>query len=430
MTDLRTPFSRRSLFSLTAGGATALFLGRTAGAAPALKPTLKPVADAKLRKALDHVPGDYDKLPAHLRELADKLLARAKGAVSSAIARPETAKGDKIAAAGLKFATTLKPARAARLEARSKSLQMAKVSPFGAFAKPGVKLHSVQDFKATMTRVVEAEKLKVKPKPKEPQWQGPLVKKIEFHLNRVRCIEETDESSDSDEILLGGQLVEPNGAIKKIDRWKVSDDFDAGENVFYDYQKCGQLSRADLPDFLEFICPNGGPSDLYAGRKLVSAAIDLAVVPFPSTHALVLIMGEQDEGGFNDLIQDIYAALKDELQAELDALGVAAGSAIGGAIGSLIPGLGTAIGAAIGAALGFVLGEFIEWLVGLFNNTDDLVQTKHWTVQLPSPELSAVQAMGASLPAPAGVWASPIKNLKFRGDGGKYDAHVHWRVFT
>ncbi|MDC0671557.1 glycine zipper domain-containing protein [Nannocystis radixulma] len=429
MTDLRPSLSRRRLFSLTAGGASALLLAQTARAAGP-KPVFKPVPDSKLLKALDHVPGDVVQLPEHLRPLAEQLLARAKGAVTSAIAKPASAKGDKIAAAGLKFAARLTPARATRLTASSEQLQVAKVSPFGAFARPGVKLQSVAGFRATVTKVVDVSKLKFDPKVKTPQWKAPLVKKIEFHLNRVRCIEETSEASDSDEILLGGQLVEPNGAVKKFDRFKVSDDFDAGEKVPFDYEMCGHIPRSSLPSVLQSMCPNGSPDDPHHGRKLVSASLDPQVIPFPSTHGLVLVMGEQDSGGFNDLLQDIYAALRDEIAAELDALGVSAGSALGGALGSIVPGLGTAIGAAIGAALGWVLGEFIEWLVGLFNNEDDLIEAKHWTIQLPSPELSAIQGLGQSLPAPAGVWASPLKNLKFRGDGGRYEAHVHWRVFT
>lgn len=429
MTDLRSPLSRRRLFSLTAGGASALLLSQAARAAGST-PAFKPVAESKLRKALDHVPGDVVQLPADLRQLAEQLLARAKGAVTSAIARPDGARGDKIAAAGLKFAAGLKPTRAARLTAGARQQQVAKANQFGAFANAGVKLQSVAGFRATLTKVVDVTRLKIDPKLKEPQWKAPLVKKIEFHLNSVRCIEETSELSDSDEILLGGQLVEPNGAIKKFDRFKVSDDADAGEKFRFDYQLCGQLPRAKLPPGMQIMCPNGGPDDVHAGRKLVAAGLDPQLIPFPSTHGLLLVMGEQDSGGFNDLLQDIYDALRDEIAAELDAIGVTAGSALGGALGSIVPGLGTAIGSAIGAALGWVLGEFIEWLVGLFNNKDDLIAAKHWTIQLPSPELSAIQSLGQSLPAPSGVWASPLKKLTFRGDGGKYEAHVHWRVFT
>lgn len=417
MTDLRTPLSRRRLFTLAAGGATALALARTAHAAP----SLKPLSDSKLRKALERVPGDLA-LPPHVRQLADTMLARTKTAITAALTRPDDVKQDKVAAAGLKYVAALKPTRADQLKLQASKLQLAKVAP---------KLKPHDALVAAALKVVEVERarLKLKPRPEKPQWQPPLAQKIEFHLNRVKCLDETSDGGDSDEILLGGQLIEPNGNIKKIDRWKVSDDFDAGENVHYDYNKCKDLPPEAVVPPLDFLCPNGGPGDIYRGRKLVTSTLDLQVVPFPSTHSLILVMGEQDEGGFGDIIQDIYDALKGELDKAFEAAGIAAGTALGTAVGSIIPGLGNVIGAAIGAALGWILGEFIEWLTGLFK--DDLIAAKHWTIQLPSPEMAAIRALSNDpLPTPAGVWASPLKKLTFKGDDGKYEAYAHWRAFS
>lgn len=416
MTDLRSPITRRRLFTLTAGGASALVLARAAHAAPALKP----LADSKLRKGLDKVPGDLV-LPAHIRVLAEKLLARAKAAVTAAVVRPDEVKQDKVAAAGLKFVAGLKPARAATFKVQASKLPLAKV-------KPALQIHST--LQADALKVVEIERDKLKARPKAPQWQPPLAKKIEFHLNRVKCINETSDGGDSDEILLGGQLIEPNGNIKKLDRFKVSDDFDAGESVYYDYNKCKGLpsDAAALPPF-NALCPNGGPDDIYRGRKLVGSTIDLQLFPFPATYSLVTILGEEDEGGFGDIIQDIYNALKGELDEAFKAAGLAAGAALGGALGSVVPGIGNAIGAAIGAALGWLLGEFIEWLTALFE--DDLIQARHWTIQLTSPEMAAIRTLaGDPLPAPEGVIASPVKKLTYVGDDGEYQAHLHWRVFS
>lgn len=442
MTDLRTPFSRRSLFSLTAGGASALVVGRALTSeahafAPLLKP-FKPVAEAKLPKGLLVAPGDL-KLDPAVRALAEKMLARVKHGFTTALTKPgEAPKSDKIVASSLKLVAKLRPTRAARAESyaqkivRSSSL---KAKEFGTFAKVGPKVGLSKVFAAELTKVHEVEraKLKVKPRPEQPNWQAPLVKKIEFHLNSVKCLEETDENSESDEILLGGQLIEPNGNIKKWDRFKVSDDFDKGETRNYDYSQCGTIPRDDLPEMVtDANCPNGGPNDQYAGRKLVVSSLDLEKVPWPSTLGLVLVMGEEDDsGGFGEILQDIYNAIKDEIDTELKALGVTAGAALGGALGSVIPGLGTAIGAAIGAALAWLVGEFIEWFIGLFNNEDDLIQAKTWTIQLPSPELAAIRAMvGEPLPSPAGTLASAMKRIDFTGDGGKYRARMHWRVST
>ncbi len=442
MTDLRTPLSRRSLFSLTAGGASALVVGRALTSeahafAPLLKP-FKPVAEAKLPQGLLTVPGDL-KLDPAVRALAEKMLARVKHGFTTALTKPgEAPKSDRVVASSLKLVAKLRPARAARAESyaqemvRSSSL---KAKELGAFAKADPKFAFGKSFAAELTKVheVELDKLKLKPRPEQPNWQAPLVKKIEFHLNSVKCIRETNENSESDEILLGGQLIEPNGAIKKIDRFKVSDDFDKGETRNYDYSQCGTIPRDDLPEIVTSNnCPNGGPNDQYAGRKLVTSSLDLEKVPWPSTLGLVLVMGEEDDtGGFGELLQDIYGAIKDEVEAEFKAAGLTAGAALGGLFGSVIPGLGTAIGAAIGAALAWLLGEFIEWLVGVFNNEDDRIQVKTWTIQLPSPELAAIRAMvGEPLPSPAGTLASAMKRIDFTGDGGKYRARLHWRVST
>lgn len=415
MTDLRSPISRRRLFTLTAGGASALVLARAAHAAPALKP----LADSKLRKGLAKVPGDL-LLPAHIRPLAEKLLARAKAAVTAAVVRPDEVKQDKVAAAGLKFVAGLKPARAAMFKVQASKLQIAKI-------KPELQIQSTLE--ADAIKVVKVERGKLKVKPKEPQWQPPLATKLEFHLNRVKCVDETSDGGDSDEILLGGQLVEPNGNIKKLDRFKVSDDFDAGEIRYYDFNKCKDIPPELLPLVQNDLCPNGGPDDIYRGRKLVGSTIDLQKFPFPATFSLVTILGEEDEGGFGDIIQDIYDALKGELDKAFEAAGVAAGGMLGGALGSVVPGIGNAVGAAIGAALGWLLGEFIEWLTGLFE--DDLIQARHWTIQLASPEMAAIRALaGNPLPAPAGVVASPLKKLTYTGDDGKYEAHLHWRAFA
>src|SRR5690606_25760886 len=164
-----------------------------------------------------------------------------------------------------------------------------KAKHLGAYAKVSPKLQAASRFTAELTAVkaVEASKLKVRPEALE--WKAPLIKKIEFYLNSVKCVEDTNEI-DSDEILLAGQLVEPNGNIKKISRFKVHDDFDKGEVRRYDYSKCGALEPGTHPFGAE-LCPNGSPSDPYLGRKLAASTIDASKIAWPATLGLVLIMG-------------------------------------------------------------------------------------------------------------------------------------------
>jgi hypothetical protein len=223
--------------------------------------------------------------------------------------------------------------------------------------------------------------------------------------------------SSADEILLGGQLIEPNGNITNIDQFKVSDDFDKGETVYFDYEICSVFAKAgDVPPFLEGFCPHGGPNDVYRGRKLASSKLDKL-----GTWGLVLIMGEQDNGGgFGDIVQKVYKALKSEID---DAIEAGIGALVGGVFGPL--------GSAIGAALAWAVGKLIEWLVSLFDNPDDLVAAKTWQLRLEHRTQSYIEGLSTDeLPAPKGTWASPMKKLAFKGDGGSYEVRAHWRAFT
>lgn len=425
MTQSHHRFSRRNMFSVAAGGASALALGHlftgAAGAAPAKISAArgKQLAQLKalesgLRPGASAVPGDLALDPA-TQALAEKLLARAKQSVLVAVTRPnEAPKGDKVAAAAGKIVGSLRSKRVTRIKS---SLQRAEVvAAIGPAA--GVEMKKAPDWYMTELKgTIDRSKLKVKVE-KKPKWSGPLVKRVEFQLNSVKCVEETSGESGSDEILLGGNLITPGGVVKKIERFKVSDDFDEGEAVYYDYELCNAFPPGQVPYFIK--CSNGSRSDVYRGRKLEATLLG-DDIPWPATLGLVLVMGEEDPGGgFGVMLQDIYAALEDEIKKKLDELGAEAGEAMGGDIG-----------AAVGAALAYVAGAFLDWLVSLFNNEDDLVASKDWTIQLATPELDNIRTLSSdNLAAPAGVWASPMKSLQFRGDGGRYDMRLHWRVNT
>jgi len=417
MTHRLNNLSRRNMFALTAGGASALavggLLGRTASAAT---PQVTPLSDAQLPQALVSVPGDLQLDPA-AGALAQKLLARLKKSVLDVATRSgEVDNGDKVAAASRNLVDSLRKARVNRLQVAlkpgSKFKEVAELSK----AEPS-QAHKMYDFELSEFVAKYKKKPKLtKKKKEEPQWQGPLAQKIEFHLNSVKCLD-TTSGPGSDEILLGGSIVTPGGVVKKIDGWKVADGFDDGDRVFYDYSRCKDFP-ANTPKFIiDATCPRGNPNDVYAGRKIAFTRLNIDI-PWPATIAVLLTMGEQDSGGFNQLIQDGYAALEQEIKKKLAELGVQAGTAIGGELGAVI-----------GAVIAAVLGEFLDWLVSLFNTVDDFIGTKTWTVQLDSPEMSAIRAKASGgLPSPAGTTASKMKKLTFTGDGGKYEARLHWRV--
>ena len=421
MTQRISRLSRRSMFSIAAGSASALALGRVlGGTAHAAAPAAKLIPESKLPPGRLVVAGDL-KLDPDMQILAEKLLARAKQAVWQAATKPGgAAKDDKVAAAASKIVASMRSKRMTRLKANIiKPVAAAEMAKFGKVeASAAHKLYAVDVEQLAAKWKQKKIKREKEKKEEKPKWNPPLAARIEYQLNSVKCVNMTDGESGSDEILLGGQLITPGGIVKQIDRFKVSDDFDTGEVKRYDFSQCRDFPP-NTPDFLiEAKCPRGNPNDPYEGRKLGATLLG-PDRPWPATVGLVLIMGEEDPGGgFGAWMQDVYAALDDEVKKKLNELGVEAGTA-----------LGDDLGAAIGAALAYVVGEFLDWLVNLFDNADDPIAAKSWTTQFNNPEMSSIRAtVGDPVPTPNGIIGSSMKRLDFVGDGGKYEVRLHWRV--
>ncbi len=417
MTHRLNDLSRRNMFTIAAGGASALAVGRMlGGTAFAAAPKVKPLTDAQLPQGLLTVPGDV-KLDPATEAFARKLLARMKQSVLDAATRPgEMAKTDQVAAASSKLVASLRTSRLTRVKAAFKPgskykevAEMTKVEPKRAHEMYAMELKDLIELKKA--------KLKV-PKEEKPQWQGPLARKIEFQLNTVKCVR-TTTGGGADEILMGGTIVTPGGVTKKIADWKVGG-FDKDDVRRYDFSKCKDFPPGMPQDLVHQVCPRGNPNDVFEGRRLESTRLNIDI-PWPATIALVLTMGEADgDGGFGEIVQEVYAKIESEVKKKLVELGVKAGEALGGAVG-----------AAIGAALATVVGEFLDWLVSLFSNEDDFINSKSWVVQLGTPEMNKIQQISSSeLTPPAGVLASAMKKLTFVGDGGKYETRLHWRVST
>jgi hypothetical protein len=427
-------FSRRGLLTSAAGGISALALhhamfGRSALAAAKKKPTKQQLADVKARrvKAVATTASDT-KLSAKQQKLAQLMLQKSKRAIALAAANPKA----KFQPGSLHFVAAgiiakQKSKRAGRAKQRAAKLLAEPAATqelnFGRYAQATLSSATVEqapdvDVTAAVREIVDAEKAKKKP---NPQMMGDSDKyqTIEFHLNSCECIEETSGALEgSDEIVLGGQVVTPTGKIKNIDEFRTKDEFEEGQTKYYDWEVCDVLSaggQIDLPSSIEDSCPHGSADNVYRGYKLASADLD------KGTYTLVLLMGEKDDGGFSDILADVYGALEDEIDAAI----TAAGGAIGSAIGSVIPGLGTAIG----AVLGWIASQVIEWFLGLFDNEDDLVASKSWQVTFDKKTVDYVKSITPDhLPAPSGTRASEMKQLTYNGDGGKYEVRLHWRV--
>lgn len=332
------------------------------------------------------------------REIADGIKYRFASAVSQHGARTfAPGSYEWIAQAYLK---KQKPERQASSRRRAAALLNAPVSErqkaFGRFANAGDTQPQIVDpaLKAKMADAVKKEATlreglaglaggKVSTGP----TVVPAYSKLGFFIYNVRCNEETDELSASDEILLGGFGVSPSGKMIEVPQWKVSDDFDRGEVVTY----------APPRNFVEF--------DLFAKGDF----------PFPRTYTISLVMGEEDSGGFGDFLQAIWDKVGAEaVAAASSAIGLAAGTAVGSALGGFI-----------GAIAGAVIGTVIGWLIQLFDNPDDLVGVNTWTLTLLNP----AKAYFDSLPGVNGG-SAPTGVMNFQGDGGNYDVTLNWAVYN
>lgn len=374
-----------------------------------------------------------DVLSAEAQELGDLLVHKARHALAQAAANPkESFHPRSLQAASARVLQRASPKRRERAHDRATKLlsapPAARAEQFGAYANASIAAAKVTPAPdVQLTKLVRKLRDRHAGKKADPQPKpAPSYRRIEFQLNGVDCIDATHGEWESDELLLGGHLVEPGGNIVSIKQWKVSDDFDDGETRQYDYTFCKNLGPTEnaLTDYFREAgyCPHGGPDDLHRGRTLASSKLD---GPWPGTWTLVMMAGEQDSGGFGDLLRDAYKAMRSEIDDALEAAGVALGTAAG----SLIPIPG--IGSLIGAAVGYALSKLVELFVQLFDNPDDFVGARTWNVSLHDAHRSTIEALAdAPLSAPKGVWASPMRTMTMRGDGSHYELRLHWRAFA
>ena len=211
---------------------------------------------------------------------------------------------------------------------------------------------------------------------------GHAYKKLKLFITSVKCVQETDEIG-SDEIAMGGAAVDTKGNTHIVGDFMVHDDFDKGDQV-----------------------------DLGFGRTFFTW--DLATNPagFPYVYGAVLAMAEKDSGGFYKMLKEIWEVVSGEVRTLI-------AGAVGALIGSILGGPFAAFGAIVGAAI----GVFIDWLISLLDNPDDLIRVKALTMTLTSTAKSYYD--WAKLTSPQG-WT---KTIRFKGDGGIYDVDVAYRVF-
>jgi hypothetical protein len=434
--------SRRRVVAGSAACLAALGLGAgLAWPATALADTKKrtPLKGAPLAQVEAKYPQGSEtaldaRLNPHADRLAQLLLHKTRHAMALAAANPSTTFApDSLHAVAAAHIARLPPKRAQRAKARAAAMlaSPAKAATFGPYAKGDVASAQVkQATDVELSSAIRSMTTALKDSQKAAEKQGdkdkdqPVFTRIMLQLNSVKCIKEQDSTSASDELLISGSLIERDGNIVKIDRIKY-EDFDEGETRYLDYEMCnafaGNPGMIGLYDTLGQ-CPHGSADDVYRGRKLAESRLG-----GPGTWGLVLVLGEQDDGGFNSMMSDIYKKLKTEVDALMQQVFNAAGEAVGAALSAYLGPLGEAIG----VALAWALGKLFEWFMSLLDNKDDLIAAKTWSVQLEHRTQSYVKSLASdNLPSPKGTWASPMKKWTFKGEGGHYEVRLHWRAYA
>jgi hypothetical protein len=212
----------------------------------------------------------------------------------------------------------------------------------------------------------------------------PKLTALDFRIQQVKAVEETS-GLGSDEILLGGMETFHTGYTRKVESWKVSDDFDAGEVVNY-------------------------PAP---GHKFLLSSMPKAD-PWPRSFVSVVMMAEEDSGGFADAVNKAWLKVRDDISKKIkESVGAWASEYVGAAIGEML-----------GKVVGFLVGEVVEFIAGWYK--DDLFDAQATAVHLPSP-----YAFMYDNPAIAG-WTNhqlPITKLRFTGHGGDYRVNGRWTVY-
>lgn len=210
---------------------------------------------------------------------------------------------------------------------------------------------------------------------------APALNKLEFRIHGVKCLDETDgflgSEAGSDEISLGGNIVDETGDTEAIAPFKVgSFGSDGNEKTF-------------------------SPPRVFATFDMREGS------QFPKSYFTTLVLAEVDMGGLPDFVNKLLDKVKEKVTSAL-------ASAIGAGIGSA----GGLPGALIGALVGMVVAEAFKLLRNVWND-----------------DIFAPVTLEASIPSfnhrfSSGGTESTKLVADFAGHGGRYIVRYDWRVFA
>ncbi|MEU4746692.1 hypothetical protein AB0G02_40410 [Actinosynnema sp. NPDC023658] len=211
----------------------------------------------------------------------------------------------------------------------------------------------------------------------------PKLTSLDFRIDRVKAVEETDEIGD-DEIVMAGLTVDSAAVTKKVPLWMVNEDFDTGDQV--DYADPGRL-------FNRFSLTGTGG--------------------WPRSFVAVVMMAEQDSGGFATAVNSAWTKVSGKVAEKIIQV-------VGDFLSEYV---GAALGEFLGQVIGYLVGSFVQWVIDLFN--DDLFDARTALVKLPHR-----YAFMYHDPADLGwtEYRRPTTQMRFVGHGGDYRVNVHWQV--
>jgi hypothetical protein len=202
--------------------------------------------------------------------------------------------------------------------------------------------------------------------------------RLSLQFIRVACIDETNgwfgTESGSDEISIGGAMLDTDGNTNKIAPVDLGGSWDDG----------------DVRDI--------SPPKSITGYSLRGG------LTFPRALFLTLILVERDGSGMQDIINGLVEKIAEEAKTTLTALlAAAAGAAVGGPIGALI-----------GLAVGYAIDKIVDKIRHLWDDVAFIPRT----IQADIPSRQAMFA---------GRQTSTSEVVRFRGPG-EYACRYQWQL--
>ncbi|NVB83832.1 MAG: hypothetical protein HOV81_35990 [Kofleriaceae bacterium] len=211
---------------------------------------------------------------------------------------------------------------------------------------------------------------------------------IRCRIRKVTCVDRTDPDIGDDDMIVGGTITNDKGKVTKI-----------GSMTLGEFNEDDRKAKRYTP-----------PKVFATANLAAGVSGSLAASSWPKAYLATIVLCEEDNGGFPDLLNKILETITKAVGSwAAETLGAAAGAAIGTA---LFPGLGTAVGAAIGALITWIFGSIVSFI-------------KSWWEDDPLPAFTSTCKVNHYR---TGAVSTAIQHWDIKGQGGEYKVELDWQV--